>query len=68
MPESWSAVTLARPPRISIDPMYGKIVVPSELNACAKVSRLCVVRAGPSRLISGLATIWTRTTPVARMK
>src|SRR3569623_509957 len=53
--------------RIRIDPTNGKIVVPTELNACAKVSRLCAVRGGPSRLINGLATIWTSTTPVARM-
>ena len=51
---------------MSAAPTIGKMVVPSELNACAKVSRLCVVLGGPSRLISGFATTWTITTPLAR--
>ena len=40
-------------------------MVPSELNACAKVSRLCAVRGVPNSEISGLATTWTTTTPLA---
>ena len=39
--------------------------MPSELKACAKVSRLCAVRAGPSSEISGLATTCTMVMPAA---
>ncbi len=42
------------------------IVVPSELNAWAKVSRLDAVAGSPSAEISGLATTWTIVTPAAR--
>ena len=51
--------------RITIDPTNGKIVVPSELNACAKVSRLDAVFGAPRRLMSGFATTWTMVTPAA---
>ena len=37
--------------------------MPSELNACAKVSRLGAVRGWPSSEISGLATTWTIVMP-----
>ncbi len=48
---------------MSTDPTRGKIVVPSELNACAKVSRLCAVPGAPSSEIRGLATTWTIVMP-----
>ena len=40
-------------------------MVPSELKAWAKVSRLCAVCFGPSSEISGLATTWTMVMPLA---
>jgi hypothetical protein len=40
-------------------------VVPRELNACAKVSRLLAVRAGPNMEINGFATTWTVVMPAA---
>ena len=42
-PESCDAVTAARPPRISAEPIGGKMVVPRLLKAWAKVRRLCTV-------------------------
>src|ERR1700692_4154526 len=48
-----------------IDPTYGNMVVPSELNACAKVKRLLAVRAGPSIEIKGFETTWTVVMPEA---
>ena len=58
-----AALTPASPPRIRTDPTRGKIVVPSELNACAKVSRLGAVSGAPSIEISGLATTCTIVIP-----
>ena len=57
----------AKLPRMTAAPMIGNTVVPKELKAWAKVRRLCVVDGGPSRLMSGLATTCTITTPLARM-
>ncbi len=62
---SAAALVLASAPRISADPAYGKTVVPSELNACANVRRLCAVRAAPSSEISGFATTCTVVMPAA---
>ena len=62
-PLSADALTPARLPRISVEPTRGKIVVPSELNACANVRRLCAVRAGPSSEMSGFATTCTTVMP-----
>jgi hypothetical protein len=42
------------------------MVVPSELNACAKVNRLLVVEGFPNMEISGLATTWTVVMPTAK--
>jgi len=43
----------------------GDIVVPRELNAWAKVSRLLAVAGAPSMEISGFATTWTVVMPAA---
>jgi len=51
---------------MTTEPISGKTQVPSELKAWAKVRRLCAVLCGPSSEISGLATTWTITTPLAR--
>ena len=56
---------VASEPRINIDPTYGNTVVPSELNACANVRRLCAVDGGPSREINGFATTCTIVMPDA---
>ena len=40
-------------------------MVPTELNACAKVSRLCAVDGLPRMEISGLATTCTTVIPAA---
>ncbi len=40
-------------------------MVPTELKAWAKVSRLCAVRGGPSMEISGLVTTCTVVIPAA---
>ncbi len=57
--------TVASEPKINAEPTYGKIVVPSELNACANVRRLCAVAGLPSSTISGFATTCTTVIPAA---
>ena len=47
-PDSVVGSTVAREPKIKIEPTYGKMVVPRELKACAKVRRLLAV-AGRSQ-------------------
>src|ERR1700730_13947614 len=64
-PESVFGSVLASDPKIKIDPTYGKIVVPKELNACAKVNRLLVVSGRPNMEIKGLATTCTVVIPEA---
>ena len=58
-PDKLFGSTFAKLPRIRIDPTVGNMVVPSELNACAKVNRLLTVAGFPSMEISGLATTCT---------
>ena len=41
--------------------------VPSELNACARLSRLEAVAAGPITVTYGLTATWTTVMPAARM-
>ena len=53
--------------RIKAEPTYGKMVVPSELNACANVRRLCTVAGGPRSEINGFATTCTMVMPAATM-
>ena len=65
-PDRLAGSILASEPKMIMEPTYGKRVVPSELNACAKVKRLLAVAGGPSMLISGLATTCTVVMPAAR--
>ena len=51
--------------RISSPPKYGATVVPSELNACVRFSRLDAVFAGPSTATYGLADTWSAVIPAA---
>src|SRR5437868_15486390 len=51
--------------RISQPPRYGAIVVPSELNACVRFSRLDAVRDGPSTATYGLAETCSAVIPAA---
>src|ERR1700691_521826 len=67
-PVSFDGSVLANGPRIRIEPTYGKIVVPRELNAWAKVSRLWAVAGGPSIEIRGFATTCTIVIPAASTK
>src|SRR5579859_1022915 len=64
-PRSVLGSTLAKDPRISNEPTKGKTVVPSELKACANVSRQCTVAEGPSSEINGFATTCTTVIPAA---
>ena len=57
--------TLAMDPNMSDAPTVGKMVVPSELNACAKVRRLLAVEARPNMDTKGLATTCTVVIPAA---
>ena len=54
--------------KISMEPTRGKMVVPSELNACANVSRLDAVAGSPSMEISGFATTCPTVIPEASTK
>ena len=65
-PDSVFGSTFAKLPRIRIDPTVGKMVVPRELKACAKVNRLLTVAGLPSIEISGLATTCTVVMPAAK--
>ena len=55
------------PRRMSIEPKKGAINVPTELNACAILSRLEAVAAGPMMVTYGFAATWPVVMPAARM-
>ena len=53
-------------PRMNAAPTSGAMVVPSELNACARLRRDEAVRAGPSAATYGLAATCRTVIPPAR--